>query len=108
MAGISNGLALYGFKPFCSTFLAFSDYMKSAIRMSAIMNQNVQYIFTNDGDDKVEIKNSESFKGNILTGRGDDKVIIEKLVGPSLDRFDRESVDNFKSKFLKPNQASGK
>ena len=49
MAGISNGLALYGFKPFCSTFLVFSDYMKNAIRMSALMNQNVNYILTHDG-----------------------------------------------------------
>lgn len=49
MAAISNGLALYGFKPFCVTFLPFADYMKPAIRMSSIMNLNVQYIFTNDG-----------------------------------------------------------
>ncbi len=32
-----------------------------------------------------------------------DKIIIEKLVAPSLDKFDKESVDNFKSKFLKAN-----
>jgi len=49
MSGISNGLALYGFKPFCSTYLSFSDYMRSAIRLSSIMNLPVKYIFTNDG-----------------------------------------------------------
>ena len=49
MAGISNGLALYGFRPYCITFLPFSDYMKPAMRMSSIMNLNVQYILTNDG-----------------------------------------------------------
>ena len=49
MASISNGLALYGFRPFCSTFLVFSDYMKNAIRMSALMNNNVTYILTHDG-----------------------------------------------------------
>ena len=35
-----------GFKPFGSTFLTFSDYMKPAIRLSALMNLPVNYIFT--------------------------------------------------------------
>lgn len=48
MGSIMNGLALSGFRTFCSTFLAFSDYMKPAIRMSAMMNLPVLYIFTND------------------------------------------------------------
>ena len=45
---ISNGLALSGFLPFASTFMAFSDYMKPSIRMSAFMNLPVTYIFTHD------------------------------------------------------------
>lgn len=45
---ISNGLALSGFRPFASTFMAFSDYMKPSIRMSAIMDLTVTYIFTHD------------------------------------------------------------
>ena len=49
MAGINNGIALYnGALPFCSTFLVFSDYMKPAIRMSALMNLPTLYIFTHD------------------------------------------------------------
>ncbi len=48
MSCISNGLALGGFTPFCSTFFSFSDYMKNGIRMSAIMNLPVKYIFTHD------------------------------------------------------------
>ena len=48
MAGIVNGLALSGLRPFASTFLAFSDYMRPAIRMSAMMNLPVIYIFTHD------------------------------------------------------------
>lgn len=48
MGSILNGLALSGFKPFGSTFLTFSDYMKPAIRMSALMNLPVNYIFTHD------------------------------------------------------------
>lgn len=48
MGAILNGLALSGFRPFGSTFLAFSDYMKPSIRMSALMNLPVTYIFTHD------------------------------------------------------------
>jgi transketolase len=49
MGGISNGLALYGgLRPFCSTFLVFSDYMKPSIRLAAIMKLPVIYVFTHD------------------------------------------------------------
>lgn len=48
MGAILNGLALAGLRPFGSTFLVFSDYMKPAIRMSALMNLPVTYIFTHD------------------------------------------------------------
>lgn len=48
MAAILNGLALVGFRPYGSTFLAFSDYMKPAIRLSALMKLPVIYIFTHD------------------------------------------------------------
>lgn len=45
---IINGLALSGLRAYTSTFLSFSDYMKPAIRMSALMNLPVIYIFTHD------------------------------------------------------------
>lgn len=48
MAAIMNGLALTNLRPFGSTFLTFSDYMKPSIRMSAMMNLPVTYIFTHD------------------------------------------------------------
>lgn len=48
MGGIANGLALVGLTPFVSTFLSFSDYLKPAIRMSAMMNLPVIYVFTHD------------------------------------------------------------
>lgn len=48
MGAISNGLALAGLRPFASTFLTFSDYLKPAIRMSALMNLPTVYIFTHD------------------------------------------------------------
>jgi len=49
MAGVANGIALHGgFKIVVSTFLSFCDYMRPAIRMTALMNLNVVYVFTHD------------------------------------------------------------
>lgn len=48
MGAIANGMATCGLTPFVSTFLSFSDYLKPAIRMSAMMNLPVIYIFTHD------------------------------------------------------------
>lgn len=48
MGSILNGLALSNYRPFGSTFLTFSDYLKPAIRLSAIMNIPVTYIFSHD------------------------------------------------------------
>lgn len=48
MGAILNGMALSNMKPFGSTFLAFSDYVKPAIRMSALMKLPVTYIFSHD------------------------------------------------------------
>ncbi|MDD3341421.1 MAG: transketolase [Bacilli bacterium] len=48
MGAILNGLSLSHLKVFGSTFLAFADYMKPAIRLSALMKRPVNYIFTHD------------------------------------------------------------
>lgn len=49
MAAISNGISLHGgLKPFCATFFVFSDYMKPAMRLAALMNLPVTYILTHD------------------------------------------------------------
>ncbi|MBK9966256.1 MAG: transketolase [Holophagales bacterium] len=48
MGAILNGLALHGFRPFGGTFLVFSDYMKGSIRLAALMEQPVVYVFTHD------------------------------------------------------------
>jgi len=48
MGAILNGLALTGFRTFGSTFLTFADYLKPAIRNTALMNLPVTYIFTHD------------------------------------------------------------
>ncbi|MBR3211044.1 MAG: transketolase [Bacilli bacterium] len=48
MGAITNGLSLCGFRPYCSTFLSFSDYLRPAMRMAALMNLQNIYIFTHD------------------------------------------------------------
>ena len=49
MAAIMNGMALHGgFKPYGGTFLAFADYCRGAIRLSALMEVPVVYVMTHD------------------------------------------------------------
>ena len=49
MACIMNGMALHGgIIPVCGTFFVFSDYMKPALRMSALMQLPVKYVWTHD------------------------------------------------------------
>lgn len=49
MGAIANGLAAHGgFVPYASTFLIFSDYMRPAIRLAALMQLHVVYVFTHD------------------------------------------------------------
>ncbi len=49
MAAIANGLALHGgHLPFVATFLVFHDYMRPAVRLSALMRQQVVYVYTHD------------------------------------------------------------
>ena len=49
MAAVMNGMALHGgLVPYGGTFLVFSDYMRNAIRMSALMHQRVVYVLTHD------------------------------------------------------------
>jgi transketolase len=49
MAAITNGMYLHGgLNVYCATFFIFSDYMKNAIRLSAIMDIPVTYILTHD------------------------------------------------------------
>ncbi|NLV48344.1 MAG: transketolase [Clostridiaceae bacterium] len=49
MAAAANGMALYGgLRPYCATFFVFSDYLKAALRMSALQNLPVMYVLTHD------------------------------------------------------------
>lgn len=49
MAAILNGIAIQGpWRPFASTYLVFSDYMRPSIRLAALMQLPVIYVFTHD------------------------------------------------------------
>ena len=49
MAAVMNGIAAHGgVIPVCATFFVFSDYMKPAIRLAALMGLAVKYVFTHD------------------------------------------------------------
>jgi transketolase len=48
MGAVINGLALCGLRPFGSTFLIFSDYMRPPIRLAAMMRLPTIYVFTHD------------------------------------------------------------
>ncbi len=49
MAAAMNGIAVHGgFIPYGGTFLVFSDYCRNSIRLSAMMKQQVIYVFTHD------------------------------------------------------------
>lgn len=49
MAAIANGMSVHGgVRPYVATFFVFTDYMKAAMRLSALMKQPVIYILTHD------------------------------------------------------------
>ena len=49
MGGIANGIAYHGgFIPYDATFLTFSDYMRGAVRLSALVGLHVIHVWTHD------------------------------------------------------------
>jgi transketolase len=49
MAAAANGMALHGgFVPYIATFMVFTDYLRPALRLAALMHQRVVYVMTHD------------------------------------------------------------
>ncbi len=48
MASICNGMSLSGLRTYCATFFVFTDYLRPALRLSALMHQPVLYLMTHD------------------------------------------------------------
>ena len=113
MAGATNGIALYGgLRPFCATFLVFSDYMRPSIRLAALMGVPVIYVFTHDsifvGEDGPTHQPIEhaaalrSIPGLTVIRPADDeetaeawKMAIERTTGPTALIFTRQNLLSF-------------
>ncbi len=112
MGAILNGMALHGgLIPYGATFLVFADYMKAAIRLSALSRVRVIYIMTHDsimlGEDgpthqPIETLASLRATPNLLVYRPADAretvasyiVAIEERHRPSILAFTRQGVKN--------------
>lgn len=102
MSGISNGISLYSSNiPIISTFLVFADYMKSAIRMSALMKKRVIYLFTHDsigvgedGPTHQPIEQIDMLRSipNLLTLRPCDAVELTECYSLALENKNGPSV----------------
>jgi transketolase len=110
MAAAMNGLALHGgFIPYGGSFLCFTDYMRPALRLSALMGLRVIYVMTHDsigqGEDgpthqPVEHLASLRAMPNLLVFRPCDAVetmecyelALENTDGPSLFALSRQNL----------------
>jgi transketolase len=110
MAAICNGMLYHGgLRPFCATFLVFSDYMRPAIRVAAIAKLPAIYVFTHDsvfvGEDgpthePVEHLASLRAMPNLLLLRPGDseeteiawRMAIERRDGPTALALTRQGI----------------
>ena len=113
MGSLSNGLAVHGgVIPFTATFLQFADYMRPAIRLAALMDQRVIFVFTHDsiflGEDGPTHQPVEHLAAlrtipNLAVIRPADanevavawQIAIERKHGPTALIFSRQNVPTF-------------
>ncbi|HEY9747867.1 MAG TPA: transketolase [Allocoleopsis sp.] len=111
MGAICNGIALHnsGLIPYCATFLVFADYMRAAIRLSALSQAGVIYVMTHDsialgedGPTHQPIETIASLRAipNLLVMRPADgnetsgayKVAVEERKRPTLMALSRQAL----------------
>ncbi len=124
MGAAVNGLAAHGgLLPFSATFLVFSDYMKPAIRLGALSNLKVFYVFTHDsvgvGEDGPTHEPVEQLAGlraipnlNVMrpadaTETAECWVAALEHNGPSLFALTRQAVPNLSRANAKGTAANG-
>ena len=121
MAAVMNGLALHGgFIPYGGTFLVFADYLRPALRMSALMGQRVIYVLTHDsiglGEDgpthqPIETVASLRAMPNVLTFRPCDPVetaecwasAVANAGGPSVLALSRQNLPTLRTEHTDDN-----
>ena len=114
MASVMNGLAVYGgLIPYGGTFLVFSDYMRPAIRMAALMKIQTIFVFTHDsiglGEDgpthqPIEHLSSLSLIPNVVNFRPMDanetiagwKTALKRTDGPTNLILSRQNLPVYK------------
>ena len=124
MAAAMNGMALHkGLLPYSGTFLVFADYMRPAIRLAALMGQQVIHVLTHDsiglGEDgpthqPVETLASLRAIPNLAVFRPADavetaecwEVALENDKGPSVIALSRQGVPALRTKLTKDNQSA--
>ena len=124
MCGIMNGIALHSnLIPYGGTFLIFSDYCKPSIRLAAMMNQKVIYVFTHDsiglGEDgpthqPIEQLTSLRSIPNLNVFRPADlietfecwQLALENKDSPSVIALTRQGVGPVRNKNVSKNQSS--
>ena len=110
MGSVANGMALHGGAiPYTATFLLFSDYMRPPIRLAALMDLRVVFIFTHDsiglGEDGPTHQPIEQLLGlravpNVVVLRPADatetaeswKVALERRTGPTVMVMGRQNL----------------
>ncbi|MDR1985566.1 MAG: transketolase [Treponema sp.] len=113
MAAVSNGISLHGgLRVFCATFMVFSDYLRPALRLSALMKQPLIYVFTHDsifvgedGPTHQPIEHLASFRiiPGLLTLRPADAeetveawaMAMERQDGPTVLALSRQNLKVF-------------
>ena len=124
MGAIMNGLKLHSkFIPYGGTFLIFSDYCKPAIRLSALMEQQIIYIMTHDsiglGEDGPTHQPIEQLSGlraipNLNVLRPADRmetiecweIALKSKKTPSILSLTRQNLQPFRKKYLNTNMCS--
>ena len=111
MAAIANGLSLHGLAPYVATFLIFSDYLKPALRLAALMNQGVVYVLTHDsiglggdGPTHQPVEHLMALRAvpNLVVLRPADgnetaqawRIAAERVDGPTVLALTRQNVPN--------------
>lgn len=124
MAAAMNGMALHGgLIPYGGTFFVFTDYLRPALRLSALMKQRVVYVMTHDsiglGEDgpthqPVEHLASVRAMPNVVTMRPADaiesaecwQVAIERADGPSVLALSRQGLRPIRTSHVDENMCA--
>lgn len=124
MASIMSGLSLHeGIIPYAGTFLVFTDYMRPAIRLAALMKRPVIYVMTHDsiglGEDgpthqPIEHLNSLRLIPNVLVLRPMDgietvecwEIALQNKSGPSILCLSRQTLKSLRTSNFEQNMCA--